>query len=142
VLLLFTIAIVGIIAPVEAKLNAEAYSSVYLIEGKSGVSLSISSNIGDKKTFDSSKNQAARKKEINNVNKMVISIKGYKAITFKKPKKGWKMEYKNYYTHKYFSVKGKAAEKNYSIKFYNKKGKLIKNIKGKINGLHDLIVED
>ena len=132
VLLLFLVAIIGILAPVNAKINVEAYSPKKPTDGKSSINLYVISKVGKNNFDESHKAQVARKKELSKVNKMSIKVKGYKKVVFKKPSKGWKLEYKNFYIFKSFSVKGKASGKNYLMKFYNKKGKLFRSVKGKV----------
>ena len=134
VLLLFAIAIIGIIAPAEAKL--EIYSGVYeQYKDKTKISLQVESDIGlNAKNWDSPIHIPKRKAELNKVNKAVVKIKGYKDVTFKKPSKGWEFEKNAYSFVKIFSVKGNPEGKSYSIKLYDKKGKVIKNKKGKIYG--------
>jgi hypothetical protein len=132
VLSIFAIAIIGIIAPINAALNGyvEMESTPY-ISGK--LCLSIDSNIGmkDKNPY-TLKCVSERQKEINTVKKVIITIKGYKPITIKKPTKGW-------VNLKYFSVKGNTNNKDYSMKLYDKNNKLLKNIKGKLIWTHNCI---
>ena len=76
------------------------------------------------------------KAELGNVNKVVVTVKGYKTMTFKKPVNGWKL-YKRYYhgITKTFNIAGKPKNlvaKNYSIKVYNKNGKIIKAEQGRL----------
>jgi hypothetical protein len=133
IILIFAIAIIGI-TPVYAALNGNVTTLDQTNDSNLHVFV-ITSNIG-MKTKDpwTYKFASERKKEINTVNKAVISINGYKAITFKKPVKGWKthkeLDYTDY-TEKYFKLKGKTLNKNFSIKLYAN-GKLIKTSKGKI----------
>jgi len=120
VLLIFAIAIVGIIAPVEAKLYV--HSGVYeQSKGKTTVYLNVNSD-GE----SVSKNNA----ELNKVNRAVVSIKGHNTVTIKKPVKGWNTG-KHGSIFKTFSVKGNPLGKSYSVKLYNNKGKLIKQVNGK-----------
>ena len=71
-------------------------------------------------------------------NKITVSIKGYRTITFKKPVKGWKQQkvLDAVYFDKYFKIKGDPKKlnnkKDYTLKFYNKKGKLLKTKKDKL----------
>ena len=131
VLLLFAIAIIGIIAPVNA--NLEAFSGIYeLNKGKAKVYLYVNSNIGSNaKDYDSANYVSKRKAELNNVNKVVVSIKGYTPKNFKKPSKGWKTGKYGDQFEKIFSVKGNPLGKSYSIKLYNKNNKLLKQVNGK-----------
>ena len=133
VLLLFVIAIVGIIAPVEAKLvvNLDPYTA-NPINGKTKISWHVYSDIGyGTLKFNSANAVSKRKAELNKVNKVVDSIKGYETVTHKKPAKGWNIQ-NNFAVYKVFSVKGNPNGKNYSIKFYDKRNKLIKSEKGKV----------
>jgi hypothetical protein len=123
VLLCFTIAIIGIISPVNAKLDASiSVHSHEPINGKTGLDFGVYSTIG--------------KSEFSKINKIVLSIKGYKSKTYKKTAKGWSSKYDsgNSYIYIGTSVNGKALNKDYSVKLYDKKGKLIKNIKRKVEG--------
>ncbi|MDR2967209.1 MAG: hypothetical protein LBU74_04610 [Methanobacteriaceae archaeon] len=135
ILILFAIAIVGIIAPVNAKLNCETWShSNKIINGKTKMTLGIASNIGSTaKNWDSPKYITQRKAELNKVNKITVTIKGYKTIIFKKPTKGWKLSgITDDSLYKSFSVKNNPNNKFCIIKCYDKKGKLIKQQKGKV----------
>ena len=137
VLLVFAIAIIGIIAPAEAKLTVGGPSTYYdkPINGKSLLGFVVSSDIGIDSDDEGSANDVSKRKaELNNVNKVVVSIKGYKDVTFKKPAKGWKTSYKSWEFTKTFSVKGNPIKKSYTVKLYDKKNKSIKALdqKGKI----------
>jgi len=146
ILLIFLIAIIGIIAPASAKLEPNLeLESAKTVKSKTKLFITINSDIGNKnkKTFYSSKEYTSkRKNELNRVNKAVISIKGYKTITIKKPAKGWKKGDKNFlYFDKTFTVKGKADKinnKGYTIKLYDMNNKLIKNKKGRVLSEHVL----
>ena len=140
IILLFSIAIVTIISPVTGKLEGQVgVDSLKEFDGKTKLNLVVRSNIGESsKNFNSMQAISKRKKELNNVNKVIITIEGYKPITFKKPVKDWKLKskgeyYKLYYFEKSFLVKGKPKDldfkKSYSMKLYDKKGKLIKTEK-------------
>ena len=90
--------------------------------------------LSNPKKYD--KYKSARKKEINKVNKAVLTIKGYKPITAKKPAKGWKFNGGDFATH-HFIVKNHLKNldgKPYTLKLYDKRGKLLSNHKyGKMN---------
>ncbi|MDR2966706.1 MAG: hypothetical protein LBU74_02015 [Methanobacteriaceae archaeon] len=141
-LLLFSLAIISIITPVNAELspylNSESYKPV---NGKTKIYLDVYSDLGtSEKNYNSANYVSKRKADFNKVSKYVITINGYKPIIYKKPVKGWKISsnngYKAIYFGKSFSVKGNPNGKSYSLKLYNKKGKLIYNEKGKLfNGL-------
>jgi len=126
VLLLFAIAIIGILAPVNAKLDTSVETDTKkTVNGKSEVRLVVFSNINNVKL---------NKAEFNKVNKIVLSIKGFKSKTFKKSAKGFYNDGSDgSYFYTTFAVKGKTFNKDYSVKLYNKKGNLIKNIKGKVS---------
>lgn len=138
IFLLFMVAIIGILAPVNAKL----YGDMSIVHkepsnGKIKLYFYVGSDVGDNtKNTHSAKNNIARKKELNNVNKVVINIKGFKSVTVKKPAKGWRMgnEWNRFFERDYW-IKGKfknLVNKNYSLKMYNNKGKLLKNSKGRL----------
>jgi len=139
VLLLFTIAIITIITPVNAKLDASVeLGSTKTVNGKTELYITVDSDIGMKtKNFLSNNYISKRKAELNNVNKVVVSVKGYKPVTIKKPAKGWQIN-KKYYSNCFdmkFSIKGKSENiynKNYSVKFYDKKNKIIRTKNGKV----------
>ena len=124
ILLIFAIAIVGIITPV----SAELYPNLIID--------SLKEDNGKTKLY--LYGHSDTKKELNNVNKITVSIKGYQTITFKKPAKGWKQQKvpDGAYFEKYFKIKGNPKKldnkKDYILKFYNKKGKLLKTEKGKL----------
>jgi len=132
VLTFMLIAIVGIIAPADAKLyTGVGIDSLKADNGKTKLEFFVQSY--------GAKNP---KKELNNVYKAVVSIEGYKSITFKKPVKGWK-QYKQYgktVFNKYFKIKGQPKKldfkKKYTIKLYNKKGKLIKTEKNVLASMY------
>jgi hypothetical protein len=133
VLLIFAIAIVGIIAPVNAALNVDWFFTYEKkpINGKNGVDLMFSSNIG-KNTKDphAKKYVDQRKRELNKVNKVVVTVRGHKTTTFKKPSKGWNDDYG---VMKSFSLKGSAVyKKDYSVKLYDKNNKVLKSKRGKV----------
>ena len=135
ILLIFTIAIIGIITPTEAKLdsNLELERSEIIKDNK--FILYINSDIGMKtKNHDSDYYANKRKTELNNINKAVVTIKGYKTINYKKPAKGWKLDKYAYYIEKSFEAKVNVEDigDDYSIKFYDNKNKLFKNKKGKV----------
>ncbi|MCL2687013.1 MAG: hypothetical protein FWE58_00555 [Methanobrevibacter sp.] len=143
VLLLFlvviTAIITAIITPTDAKLSCDvgAYSLIgHNVEN--GVYLNVWTDIGNKSgNPGSSKYFSKRKAELNKVNKIVFTINGYKTITIKKPAKGWKNKDYNPIKNrimKDFKVKDNLAGKSYSIKLYDKKGKIIKKEKGKLKG--------
>jgi len=139
VLFLFLVLIIGIIAPVNAKLTCEA--GTYTLVGndvENKVYLNVWSDIGTKSANPGlAKYVSKRKAELNKVNKIVLKISGYKTVTFKKPTKGWKnKDYNNIKSRiiKEFSVEKHLNGKNYSIKLYDKKGKVIKKGKGKLTG--------
>jgi len=138
-LLIFIIAIISVIAPVNAKLEPILeLESMKTVNGKTKLYITVNSDVGNKNTknFYSSANYVSkRKKELNNVNKITISIKGYKTVNIKRPVKGWKTDKSGLFFDKTFLVKGKSTKidnKSYSIKIYNKKNKLIRNKKGKV----------
>ena len=146
ILLIFLIAIIGIIAPASASLEPSLeLQSAKTIKGKTKLYITVNSDIGNKnkKTFYSSKQYTSkRKNELNTVKKAVISIKGHKPVTIKKPAKGWKKSDRNFlYFDKTFKVKGKASKinnKKYTINLYNMNNKLIKNKKGRVLSEHVL----
>jgi hypothetical protein len=141
VLLFFLVAIACLISPVNAKLDSSLeVDSSTTINGQTKLILYVDSDIGVKKkntnssTYLNSVNYISKRKaELNNVNKIVVTVNGYKGQTFKKPAKGWNIE--NLYFTKTFSIKGdqKKISDNYcSIKLYNNKNKLLKNKKSKV----------
>jgi len=133
VLSLFLFTIMGIIAPVNATLNGYAEMEPTPVISKK-IGYLIESNIGMNDTDPNSpKHVSEREKEINKVKKIVIKVKGYKPITIKKPKKGWSKNLK------YFSVKGNANNKPYTMKLYDKNNKLLKNIKGTLKWTHNCL---
>jgi len=135
ILLIFLVAIACLISPVNAKLDG--YVSKYDNTSANKLFVCISSDIGiNSDNWKSTKYVTKRKAELNKVNKVVVTFNGYTPITIKKPVKGWK-------TYKYadafensFSVKNapkSLKSKNYSIKLYDNKNKLIRNnIKSKL----------
>lgn len=142
VLLIFAVAVASIIAPANAKINGDiVFDSNKDINGKSKLSIVIDSDIGLKDNFYerfSAKNNASRIKELNKVNKVVVKIKGYNPITFKKPKKNWTCLFNTYFA-KEFELKGKPKKienKSYSIKLYDKNNKLLKSKTSKLH-IHD-----
>ena len=136
ILLIFAIAIIGIITPTEAKIdsNLELEKSFMIKDNK--FILYVSSDIGMKsKNHDSVYYANKRKTELNKINKAVVKIEGYeKNITFKKPSQGWKLDKYAYSIEKTFptNVDTDKVGFDYSIKFYDKKNKLLKNKKGNI----------
>ncbi|MCL2313441.1 MAG: hypothetical protein FWC41_13375 [Firmicutes bacterium] len=129
-LLMFLIAIISILAPVNATLHCNLFAdSEKTVNGKTPLTLNVDS---DHKTL------SQRKAELNKAHRISVDIKGYKTINFKKPAKGWKYENKqlNGLVNS-FSVKGNAFNKDYTIKCYDKKGKLVKvkYNKGKVTPL-------
>jgi len=138
-LLFFLILIVGIIAPAQAKLDSSLeLQSTNTVKGKTKLYFTVNSDQGilkDGTFYTKSSYNVKRKKELDSVNKIIISVKGQKNVTFKKPKKGWEKTKYNFYFDKTFSVKGKAQKinnKQYSIKFYNEKNKVFKTKKGRV----------
>jgi len=133
VLLLFAIAIVGIISPVNAALKIDWFLTYEEkpINGKNDVALSFSSDSGmNAKDPHVKKYVDQRKRELNKVNKVVVTVKGHKTTTFKKPSKGWNDDP---CVMKFFSLKGSAVyKKDYSVKLYDKNNKLLKSKKGKV----------
>lgn len=135
--LLLLVTIVGAIAPVNAALNPHDLwtDSNKQINGKTNLNVAITSDIGIKTKNPNSANYISKRKtELNKVNKVVVTIKGYKPITFKKPAKGWdSKKYHSQYFMKTFTVKGNPNGKDYTIGIYDKKDKLIKNKKGHVH---------
>ena len=133
-LLLFFSVLTCIIAPVNAKLNTDVeIVSLKNVKGNTELSLSVHSDIGMKsKQWYAAQSVSKRKKEINQVNKVIVSIKGNKKLTFIKPVKGWKMYKFDDSFNTLFSVKGKVEKKDCSISLYDKKNKIILNKKTKI----------
>jgi len=131
ILLLFTIAIAGIIAPVNAEILYDFTTpKIKTINGKTKLKFRVLSNIGwVKKNWKALKYKTARKKELNNINKVVVKFEGNKAITFKKPVKGWKIDKDGMGFYKPFTINGSPINKTYTISYYNKKGTIIKKIK-------------
>jgi hypothetical protein len=135
VLLIFAIAIIGIIAPVEAKLSyCETWSYSKEIKGETVMMWGVCSDIGSMaKNWDSPKYAAQNRAEVNKVNKVTVTIKGYKTKTFNKPLKGWKFSgITGSSLYKEFSVKGNPNGKSFNMKCYDKKGKVIKQHIGKV----------
>ena len=121
ILLLFLVAIIGIVAPVNAVFDGSVgYTSTKVVNGKTSMSLFVASNVGTK--------------ELNTINKISVKVKGYKAVTFKKPAKGWDVHGTHF--DKKFTLNEKQPKnvnkKDYSIKFYDKKNKLLKDKRGKV----------
>jgi len=140
VLLLFLVAIIGIISPVNAALNGNVggYPDAKAINGKVQLYTFVYSDIGkESENSDASKYVSARKVELNKVNKAVVTIKGYKPVTLTKPSKGWAINKKYGYAYMPFKVAGTVkslAFKSYTLKLYDKSNKLIKDkSKGKGN---------
>ena len=134
VLLLFAIAIIGIISPVSAQLNG--YVSKYDGTSNNKLFICVSSDIGvDQANWKSSSYVKQRKGELNKIKKITVKIDGYKTVGIKSPSKGWS-------TYKYadafeksFTVKGVSKSlngKKYYIKFYDKQGKLLKKVNSKL----------
>jgi len=127
-LLMFLIAIISILAPVNATLQCTlSADSEKTVNGRTPITLVVGSDIYDKTSDNQDKTLPQRKAELNKAHRISLDIKGYKTISFKKPAKGWKYENGMYEGFvKSFSVKGNAFNKDYTIKCYDKKGKLIK----------------
>ena len=132
-ILLFIVAIIGIIAPVNAALQGNV-EIVTPNPSDGTVSFSIGSDIGmkDENPY-TAKRISQRTKETNKVKKIVIQIRGFKPITFKRPQKGWSDGLT------YFSVNGTAYNKAYSMKLYDKNNELLKNIKGYVRWTHNCL---
>ncbi|MDR2967727.1 MAG: transglutaminase-like domain-containing protein [Methanobacteriaceae archaeon] len=134
---LVLIAMIWIITPVNGKLDSTLeLESSKTFNGKTELNLQVYSNIGMKnKNYYSYNYIFKRKTELNKINKVLVTIKGYKTITFKKPVKGWNSDFYGYSFDVSFLVKGKTkniANKDCSIELYDKKNKLIKNKKSKV----------
>jgi len=111
-----------------------------VINGKNTVYVQIFTSIDPYvKNWKSAKYVSKRKAELNKVNKVVFTLDGYDPKTFKKPVKGWKTYDFSRYSKKKLTFKGPSWGKKYSIKLYDKKGKLLKKGKGYI--LDDLPIE-
>jgi len=135
VLLLFTIAIVGIMAPVDAALKSEAGLMFYDKENKKNeLFLEVVSDFGlNTKNPDKQKYFSQRKVELNKVNKIIFSIDGKKTKTYKKPAKGWPSMEASFGVGRLITIKGNSInKKNYSIELYDKNNKLLQNKKGKL----------
>ena len=133
--LILSMAVICAISPVNAQLHAELWKAPpQPIDGKTKMSLSLTTDSGmNKKDWQSPKYNTLRKKELNTVKKIIVSIEGYGSITLKKPVKGWKTFSKiNNGFFKNFYMKGDPIHKNYSIKLYDKNGKVLKIGKGKV----------
>jgi len=141
VLLSVSLVIICIISPANAKLDSTIeVESSKTINGKTKLILYVSSDIGVKKkntnssTYSNSANSISKRNtELNSVNKIIVTVNGYKSVNFKKPAKGWNVD--NLYFTKTFSIKGdqkKISDNECSIKLYNKKNKLLKNKKAKV----------
>lgn len=129
VLLLFVIAIIGIITPVEAKLNLYGrVTSKY--NGETKVHFYV----------DSNKNSvSAGKAELSKVNKVAVTVKGYKTITFKKLPKSWKDYYPMISPIGSKKFKGTFLSKKItSFKLYDKKGKLLRSGKSLIEASEEV----
>lgn len=138
VLLLFAIAIIGIITPVNAELSGYVSKSIkYDKKPVNKLFVCIQSDIGiGNSNWKSTNYVKQRKTELNKINKIVIKVKGYNSTTIKKPSTGWQTyQYADAF-QKYFTVKGATKSllgKDYSIKLYNKNNKLIRSdIKSKL----------
>jgi len=132
-ILLFIVAIIAMIAPVNGALKGNV--EIVTPDPYDGqVCFSLDSDIGmkDENPY-TPKYISQRTKEFNKVKKIVVKIKGFKSKTFKKPKKGWPDDLT------YFKVKGSAYKKAYSMKLYDKNNKLLKNIKGNIQYTHNCL---
>ena len=138
ILLILVTAISGIIAPVDAKLSyCDTWSYSKEVKGETVMMCGVTSDIGDNaKNWDSPKYAAQKRAEVSKVNKVTVTIKGYKTKTFKKPVKGWKFSgITGSSLYKTFSVKGNPKGKSFTMKCYDKKGKVIKQNKGKVKYL-------
>ena len=138
ILVLFLVAIIGIIAPVNSALFGSLYPLSETNSKNTKLTWNIWSNIGSyEDNWDSANYVSKRKAEVNRVNKVVVSIKGQTAVTIKKPVKGWKTN-KNGELTNTFTIKSNHKTlngKNYTFKMYDNKGKLLKNMnptKGKL----------
>ena len=135
VLLLFLVAIIGIIAPVNATLGGSIGYLPYTNSKTTKIPMWISSDIDENKAEDkqnSADSISKRKAEINKVNKVVFTVKGYKPVTINKPAKGWKTD-KDGYSRNTFTIKGTSKTldgKSYSVKLYDRKNKLLNNKHG------------
>jgi len=129
---LFLIAIIGIIAPINAALEVNHLLSTKTSDGKAKLTLSVSSDIGsESKNPYLTKHIFKKDAELNKVQKIHVKINGIKSITFKKPVKNWEID-AFYGIEKSFWVYGSPIGKNFTVKFYDEKNKLIKNNKGKV----------
>jgi hypothetical protein len=121
--------------PEEVKLNySTTWSHSKKIKGETVMMWSIISNFGSReRDWESPKYVAPKRAVINEVNKVTVTISGYETMTFKKPVKGWKfsgiMGDSLYQT---YSVKGNPDNKSFTMKCYDKNGKIIKQHKSKV----------
>ena len=108
ILLIFAIAIVGIITPA----SAELYPNLIID--------SLKADNGNTKLYLYGSSDT--KKELDNVNKITVSIKGYETITFKKHAKGWKQQKVPgaVYFEKYFKIEGNPKKLNNKDYCYDK----------------------
>ena len=138
-LLLFLILIIGIIAPVNAKLSyCETWADTgKVINGKTKMTWGVASDVGSNtRYYYLPKYVNKQKAEVNKVNKVTVKISGYKTLTFKKPAKGWKLSgITDSSLYKSYSLKGSPLNKTFTMKCYDKKGKLIKQNKGKVEAI-------
>ena len=121
--------------PEEAKLDyCETWSYSKEIKGETVMMWGVSGNSGSREMdWDSPKYSAKNKALVNEVNKVDVTISGYETITFKKPVKGWKFSgITDSSLYQTYSVKDNPNGKSFTMKCYDKKGKIIKQNKGKV----------
>ena len=142
--LILAIAILLMIAPANAKLEADLYLLTSMKDDKKvAVHLEVRSDIGlDKKNNYLVKYCSARKAELNKVYKIDVKVRGFKTITLMKPANGWKVtDSQVALTHvvRKTCIDGisykELKNKDYSVKLYDKNNKLLKSKKGILNNM-------
>ena len=133
ILLLFLVTIASIIAPINGTLTGYI-DSEQQIKGRSTILIDVYSDIGfSNYNPNAPKYVKERKKEFSQVNTIVVNIKGYKAIILRKNTKAWNnANISNGVFTKSITIKGSPIGKNYSLRFYDKKNKLINYNKGRV----------
>jgi hypothetical protein len=121
--------------PEEVKLDyCETWSFSKEIKGETVMMWGVCGSSGSREIdWESPKYSTKTKALINEINKVTVTISGYKTITFKKPAKGWKFSgITSSSLYQTYSVKGNPNGKSFTMKCYDKNEKVINQNKAKI----------